>query len=105
MGRIAHLLTQTATYALRTGRTGGNVGFGAQLTVACRHERESKIVIDADGEEKRANDAIYAETEIPIGSRVWVPGADTTDNKLARSVLAVAVAATPGGYTHYEMRI
>lgn len=85
---IAAKLNQSVTYALRSGV--GNAGdptYGSQSTISARVEARQKILPQPDGTERQSTHVIYTATQIPLGARVWLPGASTGNNNHARTVL------------------
>lgn len=105
MGRATHLLTQTITVAPYTGRSGfgGDPTFGTQVELPCREEKKLQIIRDTEGKEKQSNTTLVTETEIDERSRVWLTGANTSDDNAASRVIGRGSAPIPGdGYTLYE---
>jgi hypothetical protein len=104
MGQAGHLMTQDVTYAVKSGRSSsGDPSYGAQSTVKARWEKKAKLVISADGNEEAAEGRLVSETEIPLLSRVWLPGDNTSEINESKKPINVGKAQTPDGYTLYEV--
>ena len=102
---IGHLLTDTVTYAAPDGTTtdGGQPNYSAQAEVAARVEAKSTKVSGPDGVERVGSTVVVSEAEIPVGSRLWLPGDDTTKTNEGRRVIGRRCASPPGGaWTIYE---
>jgi hypothetical protein len=103
---VSHLLTDTVTVkAPSTVDNYGDVSFGASSTIKARVEKKQKLHRDDAGNEVATNHVILTETEITQGSRVWLPGSDTTDDNDALVPLQWGQASTFGGYTIYEVYV
>ena len=101
MSRFGHLLTDTVTLALQTGQSaGGTPTYGAQSTVKARVEDGTEIVLDQEGQERRAKHAVCIEdvfaVEALLAARFWLPGDDTGSDNASRRAIAVDSAADPG---------
>lgn len=107
MSSPSHLLNDTVTYATEASVSNyGDPTFAAQATVAARVEFDSRIVTGSDGTTIEATHVILTLTELPKGTRVWLPGDSTVDTNAAKRVVFVKQASTPGGdYTIYEARV
>lgn len=107
MGRLSHLLTDTVTYAPRSSvSTQGDPTFGSQVAIAARVEYDYKIVPTGNGKQRELTHWIGSEVEIPVGSRVWLPGDDTGDNGVAKIAVSQDSASTPDAAdTLYETRV
>ncbi len=100
---IEHILTDNVVIATQSGvGQKGDPIFATQQTLKARVEYGTKSIIGQNGAQKQATHAIVTTAEIPIDARVWVPGANTSDNNAARKPIAVKKAATPSGYFIYE---
>jgi hypothetical protein len=97
-------MTRTATVAEKTGRgAGGDPTYGAQAEVKCRWEKKSKLVMNSSGNEQMAIGRLITETEIPLLSRVWLPGDNTAVVNESKKPITVGHAQTPDGYVLYEV--
>ena len=104
MGRAGHLMTQDITFSTKTGRSAsGDPTYSAQTTIKARWEKRARMIINVEGNEEAAEGRLITETEIPLLSRVWLEGADTTDANESKKPINVGKAQTPGGYTLYEV--
>ena len=101
---LAHLLTDTITYQLETGLSGaGAVTWGSQATTPARVEWGTKTVVGLDGTRRESEAAVATDIEIPNGSRVWLPGADTSSvNEAKRPILTKKARVLGGSYILYE---
>jgi hypothetical protein len=100
---LAHLFTQTVVYAPPTGiSVAGDPTFGAQVSIKARVEFGTKLVYGGDGTELQSEAQFSSEVEVPMGSRVWLPGDDTDDVTAARRIIAKKKCATFGGYSYAE---
>lgn len=106
MGQAAHLMTATITVARLVDheRISGDPIYGDQFTMRARVERRVAIVIRADGSEAQANTQITSESELKESDRIWLPGADTSDDEVSKRPIEAAMASTPSGFTLYEVR-
>lgn len=92
---FAHRMLETVTYSAPGARDGsGDPTWDPQLTAAARVHRKQDWVLAANGEQEATEVIVESETAIPIGSRVWLPGTDTTDINESEKVKRVE-----GGYT------
>ena len=108
MSRLGHLLTDTVTVAAKSGVSGyGDPSYGAQAEVDARVEYDRKVISGPDGTELVTTHVIASSTtEIALGSRVWLPGADTDEAVEAKLVVYVKAASIPDGSdTIYEARV
>ncbi len=106
MGGWMHLLTQTVTYSLETGRTtSGDPVFGAQATAQALVQASSELVVGADGTERRAKHRAVVSELIPEGSKVWLPGDNTGSTEAGRRVIASQSYSAPDGRTLYEVML
>lgn len=107
MGRFTHLLPDTITYAPPSGvSTQGDATYGAQVELPARVEYDYKIVAVGDGKHRELTHWIGTETEIPLGSRVWLPGDNIGDNGVAKIATTQDSASTPDAAdTLYETRV
>lgn len=101
---IQHLLTDTITYKLKTGvGTYGDPSFGSALTTKARVEFTSKTYVDPSGNEKYSQHVLTTTVELPRGTRLWVPGASTSNDNEALEVKQIKKANIPGGDYLYEV--
>ena len=106
MSRITHLLTDTISYRLRTGVTiYGDPEFLeiTTSTAACRVERSKTWQGNTSGDEFVINTKVFLEVDVPVGSRVWLPGASTSSVSNSLPVLAQTKVSFPGGGDLYEI--
>ena len=102
-----HLLTDTVTIATPNGRSNaGDPSFAAQTTVAARVELDTRIVEGADGSTTESTHVVLTLAEVKKGSRIWLPGDNTADNKVAKRAISIKEASIPSyGYTIWEIRV
>ena len=62
----------------------GDASFAAAASRLARVVNISDTIEQADGTKLKATVAIITEAEIPMNSRVWLPGVDQSNNSLAR---------------------
>lgn len=107
MNAIAHLLTQTITIARRSGVSAdGSPTFGTKESVKARVEKKTRLLRDANGNYWEQFTVIATLTEIPMGSRVWLPDVNTNDNNLAVFPISVESATSiSDGSTFYEVYV
>jgi hypothetical protein len=100
----ARLLTQTVTFAPPSGvGAAGDTAYGPQQTTRARVEFGTKLLYGADGTQTTCEAVIASAAEIPMGSRVWLPGDNTADTNAAKRAIRVARASDPAGrVTVYE---
>ena len=104
MGRAEHLLTQSVTYSTKTGRSSdGSPTYGSQVTINARWEEKSQLVVNSEGAEVSALGRLICETEIPLLSRIWLPGYNTAVVNDSKKPIAKGKAQTPDGFTLYEV--
>jgi len=100
---LTHLLTQEVTVKTESGRSlSGAISFSSPEIKKARIERKAKLVLDANGGQRQTSHVIVTETQIPMESRVWLPGDDTAVSNDARTVVMLEEAETPAGYTIYQ---
>jgi len=100
---VARMLTDTVSVALRTGASSyGDPIFGSVASMKARVEQKNEEVAASDGSTFVASHVVVTETEISIGSRVWLSGESTSDTNIAKYVRGAKRASTPGGYTLFE---
>jgi len=81
----------------------GDPTFGAQTTARARVEYGTKFIYGRDNTELQCEAVIASDVEIPMGSRIWLPGTNPSDNNAAKRPLTVKRASSPGGtLTVYE---
>ncbi len=94
----ASLLTDTVTIALQTGiTTSGDPTYGAKTTIKARVEYGTKLVYGADGSAKECEASLATMTELPMQTRIWLPGDNTGDNNAAKRPILTKRASTPSG--------
>ena len=100
---FAHRMLETVSYKTPNGvGASGDLTYSTIGTMDARIYKKTNIVTDANGAERTSNYVVETETEIPIDSRVWLPGASTSDNNAAQRVVAAEYASTlDGSYTLY----
>jgi hypothetical protein len=98
------LLVHTITYALRNGvNASGSPTFAAQATCAALVEQHISRAEVGKGIEWKTYNHVATETELPNGTRVWLPGASTGDNNASVLVRTFKTATSPiTGDTLYE---
>ena len=62
----------------------GDASFAAAASRLARVVNISDTIEQADGTKLKTTVAIITEAEIPMNSRVWLPGVDQSNNSLAR---------------------
>ena len=104
MGHVDHLLTDEITLARRTGNSGGNPTFGAQITGKARVEDVNTLMVAQDSNEKRVTTMFVTDTEVFYTDRIWLPGDNTSDNSAAKRAVKIMYARFPGNsHGHYEV--
>lgn len=101
---IGHLLRATLTYRTRTGLGDrGDPTWSAAATCPARIDYRHGIVRGPGGEKLAYGVRIVTQVEIPVGARVWLPGADTASADAALTVLGADHAESiADGRTVYE---
>ena len=101
---FTHLLTETITYKTPGSvDKWGTLGFGAAVTVPAAVEQNTRFFRGDEGNERESSHVIVTEVQIPEGSRVWIPGADTLDDEAAIVVMkSVAAPTRTTGLFMYE---
>jgi len=70
-------LPETITYWLVTGNNGtGGLTWAAGVAIPARVARVSRGVVDREGKTTIFSDAVYAETDIPIGAYIFLGDED-----------------------------
>lgn len=100
---ITRLLTQTVTYKAPTSTVNnyGDPTLGSAATASARVERKRSVNL-GESNTREVRDVVVTVVEIPKGSRVWLPGADTGDDNASKLVVESVQAQTPNGYVIYE---
>lgn len=100
----AALLTDTVTVATMSGRDShGDPTFNAPATMNARVEFGTRLVYGAGGTERQCEAVVATTEEIPMGSMIWLPGANTSnDNESKRPILIKKASNPSGGLTVYE---
>lgn len=100
----AALLTDTVTVATQSGvDSHGDPTFNAQTTMKARVEFGTKLIYGANGTERQCEAVIATTAEIPMGSRIWLPGANPANMRESKRPIVIKKASTPGGgLTIYE---
>lgn len=105
MNKLAHLMRDTVTIAIRNGVDNyGDPSFAAQQEIKARVENRQKIMRTMDGNELTANHVFCTLTAIPVGTRVWLPGTDT--GVANDSLVPIRIKSAPsitGDGTLYEV--
>ncbi len=101
---IAHRLTQSVVFAPPTGLgANGNPTYGAQQTIAARVEYGTHFRYGRDGEQTICNEKVVTLVQIPVGSRVWIPGDNPADTTAARRPQDIVSATSfDGSCTIFE---
>jgi hypothetical protein len=77
---------------------------GSKYTALCRWEQVTRLVTGPTRNEVQADDAIATTTPITWTTRIWLPGADTTDVSAAKRPKAIKHAREmDGSGGHYEV--
>lgn len=106
MSSFDNLLTDRVVFDLLVGHDGnGDPKYGARHTIDAKVEGEIKKVTNTEGNEEVSRHRIASAVEIPIDSRVWLPGDDPDNEVLCKKPLAVARAATPDELELFETRL
>lgn len=99
----AQLVSTVYVASLSSVSSAGDPTWGTPAAVSARVEQKPKRVVSTTGEEVVSEAQLITETEVPIDARVWLPGLDQTDAKLARVPKAVHKAFdVAGGDSHWE---
>lgn len=100
-------LVDTITVASRTGRdAAGDPSFGAQSEVRCRVENKRELIERQDGTQQEVDFSIATTTEIQVGDRVWLPGANPgNDSEAKQAVLVKSATIKDGTFRLYELRV
>lgn len=100
----AALLTDTVTVATMSGVDAhGDPAFNAQTTMSARVEHGTRLIYGSDGAERQCEAVVATTEEIPMGSMIWLPGANTSnDNESKRPILIKKASNPSGGLTVYE---
>jgi len=102
-----HRLLETISYATPTGKSNsGDLTYGSIGTTPARIVRQENIATNAEGEQLATSITVETEIELPVDTRVWLPGVSTADNNLAERVKQREYASTlDGSYTLYIARM
>lgn len=106
---IARTLSETFYYASRTGRDrSGSATIGAATSFRGRHEYDTRTIRNANGHEYNLTHVIYTDAEVPVGSIVWLPDEDETDQDVGHQVELVlevpSLAVRGSQWTLWEVR-
>ncbi len=96
MARFSSRFTDDIPFKPPAGRVGRNRTFGALQTVKGRFEEGSSFDTGTDRNEREGTAVTSTDIEIPLDSRVWKPGTDTTKDSLSRRASRKRSAAIPG---------
>lgn len=103
---VSHVLTHSILVEDRnpTPSEYGDPTWGEQVpnytTMRGRLEHTTKIVVDGTGTQRQADHVLVTEAAIPLGSRVYFPGEDTSGP--GHRPISVKQADTFSGYVLYE---
>jgi hypothetical protein len=100
---FGHRLLSTISYATpSTVSSAGDITYSATGTMSARILYKNDIVTAPSGEQLTTSTVVETETELPVGTKVWLPGASTGDANAAKRVIQREYAATlDGSYTLY----
>lgn len=94
---LSRQFTQEVTYAVRDGVTdSGDPQFGPQRTVRARHDRDSRRLIDPQGNERDVRHKVMSSVEIPMDSEVWLPGENTNEPSKHRPITTLTAVSFRG---------
>ena len=80
--------------------------YGTPAPQNARVERQTRMVLSANGKERASKTLILTEQAIADDDLVWLPGVDSTQRALAREPMDVEVATdTDGTPHHYEVSV
>lgn len=88
---ISDLLKQSVGWAPKSGlNAAGEATYGTVQTLAARVEdRPTRIRQSASGTEAQSSSEVWVTTQVGLGDRLWLPGANTANAREAREVLEV----------------
>lgn len=94
---LTRQFTQSITYAEQDGLTdSGQPEFGSKRTVKGRHDKNTRRIIDPEGNERDVSDKIVTKVLIPMGSEVWVPGDNLSEPAKHRPIAVMAAVSFRG---------
>lgn len=99
---LSHLFQDTITWSSPASFNDGDLVQGPSTTASARVVEAYTIVKMASGEERAASFKIATAADIPINSRVYVPGANVGTPEQSLTVLQRRTAKTlDGSYRYY----
>ena len=101
---LTDILDQTVSVAAPNAvNSDGELSYGAPASVACRLQRNARIMKTTDGQDIISDTQILTLTAIGEQDRIWLPGQSTSDQALARTPqLVKSIQMISGGSTVYE---
>lgn len=106
--QLVSQLRQTVYVAQKTAVDNyGQSTWGTPAAVACKVQISQKVIAGPDGEKYSTTHKIFtASTELPLDARVWLPGTNQSDAKLARRIVSSETLLDErGNVDHYEAMI
>lgn len=109
--QLRRWLTETAYYKAATAISSAGVEtFGSAVAFLCRTELRSNLhgpmFMPRGGEDVEWMHLLFTVTAIDYTSRIWLPGADTSDNSEAKKIRNIeTVRDDLGAVGHYEIYI
>ena len=100
---FSHRLLETISYATPSGKSNdGDLTYSTISTTRARITRQDNIVGEAGGEGLGTNIVVETEIELPVDTRVWLPGVSTSSINDSERVQTREFATTlDGTYTLY----
>ena len=100
---FSHRLLETISYSLPSGKSNdGDLTYSAVSTTKARITRREDIVGEAGGEGVATSIVVATEIELPVDTRVWMPGVSTSNVNDSERVKSREYASTlDGSYTLY----
>lgn len=81
-------LNQTVTYKTRSSVSNyGDPSFSAASTMSARVEAKRKLLVGPDGSQTESTHIIYTESELKVGTKVWLPGDTTSTDAHAKRII------------------
>ena len=101
---LTDILDQAVSVAVpSTVNSDGELSYGTPVSVACRLQKNARIMKTPDGQDIISDTQILTLTAIGEQDRIWLPGQSTSDATLARTPqLVKSIQMISGGSTVYE---
>ena len=101
---LTDILDQTVNVAAPNAiNNDGEFSYGASVSVACRLQKNARIMKTPDGQDIISDTQVLTLTAIGDQDRIWLPGQSTSDATLARTPqLVKSIQMISGGSTVYE---